>query len=401
MADNEKSGNFWKDVRAAATMGISDTAKLSDMKEAYEERCNIHEQSRAEYRDQAIRTDVKYEALLNARTRATQGIIDSGALGVNEDGNLKAGWYTTGEHGRTDSEDTNISSAGVGVGLSMGAAIGTPAAAWMMVGAFGTASTGTAITSLSGAASTTATLAWFGGGSVASGGLGMAAAPFALGGIGAVVSLPMYIAMGARAGGKREEKYSESVAIFEKVISRAESLLEQDRQRLAGLDRRIDEVALQLIQDATLFEFFSSRRDDPNIPTEETIRSLNVLWLTIQKSTEIIWEANSQGSQPKPNLYLYIPEEIVEVEAKPINSATIEVSWVDGNETDAEVIEYEVWARQGRFGSFDKIASVPITVFQHNGLEPDTLYQYQVAAVNSVGASERSKTVSARTLPIN
>ena len=399
MADNEKSGGFWKDVRAAATMGISDTAKLSDMKEAYEERCNIHEQSRAEYRDQAVRTAVKCEALLNALVRAKQGIIDSGALGVDKDGNLKAGWYTTGEQGKTATEDTSLSSAGVGIGLSMGAAIGTPAAAWMMVGTLGAASTGTAISSLSGAASTTATLAWFGGGSVASGGLGMAAAPFVLSGIGGFASLPVYFVMGARAAGKKEEKYSERVSVFEKVISRAEDLMERDGQRLEGLDRRVAEVKLQLIQDTTLFEFFSSRRDDPDVPTEETIRSLNVLWLTIQKATEVIWEAKPPKNPPK--LYLWIPVPPEKVEAKPIDSATIEVSWVDGNEADEEVVEYEIWARQGRFGSFDKIASVPITVYRHNGLEPDTLYQYQVAAVNSIGASDRSKTASARTLPTN
>lgn len=399
MVDNEKSGDFWKDVRAAATMGISDTAKLSDMKEAYEERCNIHEQSRAEYRDQIIRTNVKCGALYDALVRASREIINSRALELTKDGNLKAGWYTTGGHGGTDSEDTNFSSAGVGVGLSMGAAIGTPAAAWMMVGTFGAASTGTAISSLSGAASTTATLAWFGGGSVASGGLGMAAAPFVLSGIGGFASLPVYFVMGARAAGKKEEKYSERVSVFEKVISRAEDLMEQDRQRLEGLDRRVDEVTLQLIQDTTLFKFFSSRRDDSNVPTKKTIRLLNVLWLTIQKATEVIWEAKPPENPPK--LYLGIPNPPEKVEAKPIDSATIEVSWVDGNETDEEVIEYEIWARQGRFGSFAKIASVPITVFRHNGLEPDALYQYQVAAVNSIGASDRSKTVSARTLPIN
>ena len=402
MDDNEKRGSFWKDVRAAATMGISDTTKLSEIKDAYDERCSIHQQSYADYRDQTIRTNVKCEALLNALVRAKRKIINSRALGVDEDGNLKSGWGTkTSAHGGTDTEDTSFSSAGVGIGLSLGAAIGSPVAAWMMVGALGTASTGTAISSLSGAASTTATLAWFGGGSVASGGLGMAAAPFALGGIGAVAALPMYFVMGARAAGKKEEKYSESISIFENIISRAESLIEQDTQRLDGLNRRIDEVTLQLIQDTALFEFFSSRRDDPNIPTEETVRLLNVLWLTIQKATEVIWEVNSQANQSKPKLYLEVPDEIVEVEAKPIDSTTIELRWIDGNEADEEVIEYEIWARRGRLGGFDKIASVPITVYRHNDLEPDTLYQYQIAAVNSIGAGDRSKTVSARTFPIN
>jgi len=46
-----------------------------------------------------------------------------------------------------------------------------------------TASTGTAISSLSGVAATNATMAWFGGGSLASGGLGMAGGTAVLGGL--------------------------------------------------------------------------------------------------------------------------------------------------------------------------------------------------------------------------
>ena len=50
-----------------------------------------------------------------------------------------------------------------------------------IVGAVGTASTGTAISTLSGAAAANATLAWFGGGSLAAGGLGMAGGAAVLG----------------------------------------------------------------------------------------------------------------------------------------------------------------------------------------------------------------------------
>ena len=58
-----------------------------------------------------------------------------------------------------------------GVGL---AALG-PTAAMSVAMTFGTASTGTAIASLSGAAATNAALAWLGGGTLAAGGAGMAA----------------------------------------------------------------------------------------------------------------------------------------------------------------------------------------------------------------------------------
>ena len=70
--------------------------------------------------------------------------------------------------------------AGVGaLGAGALAGMGSYGAATM----FATASTGTAISTLSGVAATNATLAWFGGGSLAAGGLGIAGATAVLGGI--------------------------------------------------------------------------------------------------------------------------------------------------------------------------------------------------------------------------
>ncbi|SNY41250.1 hypothetical protein SAMN06265827_12824 [Orenia metallireducens] len=68
-----------------------------------------------------------------------------------------------------------LGAAGTGASAGLGAL--------SLAGSVGVASTGTAISSLSGAAATNATLAWFGGGSLASGGLGMAGGMAILGGI--------------------------------------------------------------------------------------------------------------------------------------------------------------------------------------------------------------------------
>ncbi|NUW71957.1 hypothetical protein HOP38_05490 [Vibrio mediterranei] len=59
----------------------------------------------------------------------------------------------------------------------------TAIGAWSIVSIIGSASTGTAISSLSGIAATNATLAWFGGGSLAAGGAGMSGGFWVLGGI--------------------------------------------------------------------------------------------------------------------------------------------------------------------------------------------------------------------------
>ena len=72
--------------------------------------------------------------------------------------------------------------------------LGVPA----LVIQFGTAGTGTAISSLSGAAATNAAMAWLGGGTIASGGFGMAGGAIVLGGLAAValITVPLLVSMG-------------------------------------------------------------------------------------------------------------------------------------------------------------------------------------------------------------
>lgn len=83
---------------------------------------------------------------------------------------------------------------------------------------FATASTGTAIASLSGAAATNATLAFFGGGSLAAGGLGMAGGTMVLGGLVAGPALlVMGIISGAKAGKKLQDAYANAAKADEIV----------------------------------------------------------------------------------------------------------------------------------------------------------------------------------------
>ncbi|WP_045217675.1 hypothetical protein [Desulfonatronovibrio magnus] len=80
----------------------------------------------------------------------------------------------------------NVATGALSMGTSaLGAASGTK----LLIGLFGTASTGTSISGLSGAAATKATMAWLGGGSVAAGGGGMALGTVVLGGLTAAPAL--------------------------------------------------------------------------------------------------------------------------------------------------------------------------------------------------------------------
>lgn len=93
-------------------------------------------------------------------------------------------------------------------GGAMGGAL-TAFGAYSAAGSFAIASTGTAISSLSGAAATNATLAFFGGGSLATGGLGMAGGTAVLGGLVAGPALAiMGLIVGAKASKAKDEARS-------------------------------------------------------------------------------------------------------------------------------------------------------------------------------------------------
>lgn len=108
-----------------------------------------------------------------------------------------------------------LKDAGLGLGAGMGSGAALAFGAYNGTMLLATASTGTAISSLTGVAATNATLAWLGGGSLATGGFGMAGGMMVLGGI---VAGPALAIFGHILGNKGEE-----------ALNNARSNLEQAR----------------------------------------------------------------------------------------------------------------------------------------------------------------------------
>lgn len=102
--------------------------------------------------------------------------------------------------------DKGLGDMKAAIGASVGAGAMAGLGAFGGVGLIGTASTGTAITSLTGVAATNATLAWFGGGSLATGGLGIAGGAAVLGGIVAAPAIAIAGAIFASRAKAKKEK---------------------------------------------------------------------------------------------------------------------------------------------------------------------------------------------------
>ncbi len=140
---------------------------------------------------------------------------------------------------------------GAGASLAGGAGAGalTALGAYGLVGALGTASTGAAISGLSGAAASSATLAWFGGGALAAGGLGIAGGTAVLGGI---VAAPAIIGFGVFRqvkAGKVQKEATEKIREIkakEAEIGRDQVRLQTVRQRCNEVQRTVSELTEQL-----------------------------------------------------------------------------------------------------------------------------------------------------------
>lgn len=134
--------------------------------------------------------------------------------------------------------------------------IASASAAYSLVGTLGAASTGTAISTLSGAAATNATLAWLGGGTIATGGGGMALGLMVL---NSIVVGPALLVSSYFVGRKAEEiatAVAQEVAkmdIDESEINRQLKILETILQRVDELFKStvdVDKILTDLLAKA-------------------------------------------------------------------------------------------------------------------------------------------------------
>lgn len=145
-----------------------------------------------------------------------------------------------------------VASLEITTGVASGAVGGAMAGlgAYGMAGAIGAASTGTAISSLSGVAATNATLAWLGGGTLASGGLGIAGGTMILGGIALAPAVTIATLLMA----SKSEKALTDARKYERDVDVAIAEIKKAEVALKGLSANAREVKKTLRKLVNVFE---------------------------------------------------------------------------------------------------------------------------------------------------
>jgi hypothetical protein len=167
------------------------------------------------------------------------------------------------------------SGASAAAGIAGGAAVASlaPSAAMWVATTFGTASTGTAISSLSGAVATKAALAWLGGGALSAGGAGVAGgqALLALAGpIGWGIAAASTVASTAALGHKNKQIASQAIEEAKKITIAGAQLNEIS----AKIQHLIDETSALLTKQRAAYSDLRSLcgADYMSLSTEQQYR---------------------------------------------------------------------------------------------------------------------------------
>ena len=364
---------------------------MSIDEETYDKRLKEHYEKAQEYIEVVASARTTFHHMSQAYDQAVQALIKSGAVVVGQNGNIQAGWY------KFDPKQfsTADSKGGPGIGggaTSIGATLGAPVAAWTLVGTFGTASTGAAIGGLSGAAATSATAAWFGGGSVAAGGLGMAFAPIALTGIGAIaglVTLGTFFTIGhIRNRRNQEDEMDKHV----RIVDEAEKRMKANKEWLLKRQDEATEIMNELIKASAILNFISNKCN-----ARQSDQYVTNTYIFMGKAQNLVQKV--PRDIPFKRVYLEAPGEVTSIKSVQSGQRSLHIEWDDPDNGESEIIRYSVsYNKDGRFRDGGVKRKVVLdTEIKLEQLDPRSGYEYTITARNPIGWGEVSEEFKART----
>ena len=254
-----------RDLGAALTMGLSATTKHKEAQKAHEKRKDADQRRVSTFNEELQRAASSIQRLDGEYTSSRDVLVGSGAMTVDDQGNVNYGWYRPVEGSKMEIHNSDLNQTIVGSLPAFGVLVGAPALTWTLVGALGTAATGTAISTLSGAASGAATAAWIG--RAATLGLaGMTAGRVALGPI-ALLSAPVQVAIGAKVAGNKERRAIQQYQAATKEMDHREGIMSDLKGNLAEHDRQANSTAANLSRHAGQLETAEPGSDQANQAT--------------------------------------------------------------------------------------------------------------------------------------
>lgn len=157
--------------------------KLKELDIQLEESINAYNEEYAKMNDEGLELYIQRTRAVDVIDNVTElvGSIANSPKSFDSDfeeiSRNKLVFKGAEEFAQKELQAARKAASGAGAGIAAGTAVmsAAPTAAMWIATTFGTASTGTAISSLSGAAATNAALAWLGGGALTAGGGGVAA----------------------------------------------------------------------------------------------------------------------------------------------------------------------------------------------------------------------------------
>jgi hypothetical protein len=241
-------------VKNILTFGAS--ARVENTIEEFKEMCNDCQKLYEQMEEKKAELNKKLEQLIMEKTLAVKSLkkINKISKNLKSKNRQMLNQVYDGEvvSINFDSISETISSGEVAMNATKGMATGVSSAlgTWALVSTLGTASTGTAIGTLSGAAATNATLAWLGGGALAAGGGGVAAGTAVLGGL---VAIPALVVAGVFSHLKANKQIKEIEEKMLSVIKDKDNIL-SNITAMKGLYEHSDELIVSLSKSRTVFE---------------------------------------------------------------------------------------------------------------------------------------------------
>lgn len=232
---------------------ISAKVKIKNAKKSYDHHHSNYRFAERDYLGWRKKADAKFEALGQRRLKALitmRRAVDFLKKAKIRERDLEQRFEITPQKLATwEGVSAHAVEVIGGIAKSGAAGVATATGVYGAVGVFGTASTGTAIGTLSGAAAKSATLAWLGGGSLAAGGGGVALGTVVFGGL---VAGPALLVAG----------------FF--IHSKAEKVKTEVEKKIAEMDV----AEAQMTQQVAMIKTVLSRIDELHESTDEVDRAL-------------------------------------------------------------------------------------------------------------------------------